>query len=181
MWFLPSLPLFFLPLSASKDNRWEQLLLPRPGFTSKTLSPLQNVCNNSIPRLVIHVAFPVFICNYSSCCSPAPAFLVGYVLHTMIPSRVPQPGKPTASLPPLLEHSLLSLPLQNREIKNFPWMWHQELQIPTLCGSSGAALCDPDLSWEHLQVKAIPCSWDEPLAGRIEGDTRNPQPDAQKV
>lgn len=134
------------------------------------LFPLQNICNTSIHRLMIHGVFPVFICNSRSHCSPAPDFLVVYILHTMISSPVPQPGKPTASLPPLLEHSLLPLSLQNREIKNFPWMWHQKLQIPTLSGSSGAAVCHPDLSREHLQVETIPCSWDEPLAGRTEGD-----------
>lgn len=105
------------------------------------LFPLQNVCNNSFHRFVIHGAFPVFICNYRSHCSPALAFLLGCILHVMISSHVPQPGKPTASLPPLLEHSLLPLPLQNRKIKNFPWTWHQELQIPTLGGCSGAAVC----------------------------------------
>lgn len=130
------------------------------------LFPVQNVCNNSVHRLVIHGAFPVFICTLF----PSTSLSCSYIVQTMIFNPVPQPGKPRALLSPLLECSLLPLPLQNRKTKNFPWIWHQELQIPTLSGSSQAAVCDPDLSWEHLQVMAHP-SWDEPLTGRTEGDT----------
>lgn len=51
----------------------------------------------------------------------------------------------------------------------------KSLQIPTLANFSGAAVCNPDLSFELLGVKAISCSWDELLAGRAEDEIPNPQ------
>lgn len=101
----------------------------------------------------------MFICNYRFHWSPAPAFLVGCILHMMVSSPVPQPGKPMESMPPLLEHSLLPLSLYNRKIKNFPWMWHQELQIPSLGGSSGAAVCVPFLGTSPGQDYSLFMGW----------------------
>lgn len=154
---------FFQPLSASKkiidgNNFFCQ---GQASQVKSLLFPLQNVCNNSVYRLMIHGAFPVFICTLFPSTS-----LSYYPHHDFQPC--PSAWETQGIAVSLLECSLLPLPLQNRKIKNFPWIWHQELQIPTLSGSSWAAVCDPDLSWEHLQVMAHP-SWDEPLQGRTEG------------
>lgn len=42
------------------------------------------------------------------------------------------------------------------------------LPSPTLAACSRAGLCNPELSFELLGVKAIAWSWDEPLVGRTE-------------
>lgn len=84
------------------------------------LFPLQNVCNNSVHRLVIHGAFPVFICNYSSHSSPALAFLIGYILHTMIPNPVPEPLS-SPPLSPKQRDKELPMDVASRAAKSHLW------------------------------------------------------------
>lgn len=103
-------------------------------------------------------------------------FPVGDILPAMIPIPV-LAGEtrrcclPAGASPP---------PSPKCRIKELP-INAAPLQIPTLADFPGAGVCNPDLSFYLLWVKAVPCSWDEPPSGRREDEIPNPQPDTQRV